>query len=61
MFKIGNKVLYHAENQELQAGKIIDNTYNEDGKQKEYLVRLKDEQIMTCNIDQIAHYDLEKL
>jgi len=60
-FKIGDRVLYHTENKEPQAGKIKDITYNEDGKQKDYLVRLDDEQIVTCNIDQIAHYDLEKL
>ncbi|UCE97743.1 MAG: hypothetical protein JSV74_07360 [Dehalococcoidia bacterium] len=61
IFKIGDGVLYHTENQEPHAGEIKDITYNQDGKQKEYLVRLKDGQMVTCNIDQIAHYDLEKL
>ena len=60
-FKIGDRVIYHAESNEPQAGNIKDITHNKDGKPIGYLVRLDDEQIVNCNIDQVAHYDLEKL
>ena len=60
-FKIGDRVMYHPESKKPQAGNIKDITYNEDGKPTSCLVRLDDEQIVTCNIDQVAHYDLKKL
>jgi hypothetical protein len=60
-FKIGDRVMYQAEGKEPQAGNITDIAYNESGEPEEYIVKLDDEQIIACSIDELAHYDLDKL
>jgi hypothetical protein len=60
-FQIGDRVMYHPESKKPQAGNIKDITYDEVGKPTGYLIKLDNEQMVTCNIAQVAHYDLKKL
>jgi len=60
-FKIDDRVMYQAEGREPQAGNITDITYNESGVPEGCVIRLDDEQIIACSIDELAHYDLDRL
>jgi len=60
-FKIGDRIMYHAEGEGPQTGTITDIAYNESGGPEEYVARLDNEQIIGCMIDELAHYDLDKL
>jgi len=60
-FKIEDRVMYKDIGGKPLAGNITDITYNENGEPEQYVVRLDNEQIIACSVDELAHYDLNKL
>jgi hypothetical protein len=60
-FKIGDRVMYHDISEKPLVGTITDITHAESGEPTGYLVKLDDGSIHTCNTDQLAHLDLNKL
>ena len=60
-FKIGDRVMYQDVGGKPMAGTITNISKDESGEPTGYVVKLDDNRILGCSINELAHLDIDKL
>ncbi len=60
-FKIGDRVMYQDVGGKPLVGTITNISKDESGEPTGYVVKLDDNRILGCSINELAHLDLDKL